>query len=72
MRYTVKVKTGARETKVTQIDETHFEIAVKERPVEGRANEAVIAALAKHFGCAKSCVKIKSGLGSKMKIVEIQ
>lgn len=71
MRYSVKVKTGAREARVTQIDDTHFEVAVKERPVEGRANEAVIAALAKHFRCAKSRIEIVSGHGSRNKIVDI-
>jgi len=44
---------------------------VKERPVEGRANEAIIKLLAGHFRISRSQVKLISGAVSKRKVFEI-
>jgi len=71
MRIFVKVKTGVKTEGVKKIDESHFEVAVKESPEKGRANAAVVKILAKHFKVAKSMVEIKAGYTSKQKIVEI-
>lgn len=46
-------------------------IYVSEPPLEGRANEAVIVALAEHFNVAKSLVRLKIGAKSKIKIFEV-
>ena len=71
MKIFVKAKPGAREEKVEKIGETDFVVAVKEPPIGGRANSAIIKALAKYFGVATWQVEIKSGLSSKQKVVEI-
>ncbi|MBI3267335.1 MAG: DUF167 domain-containing protein [Chlamydiae bacterium] len=71
MKIFVKVKLRAKECRVKKIDENHFEIAVKEPPIEGRANVAVTKALAEFFGRAPSRVKILSGFSSRQKIFEI-
>ena len=71
MKIFVKVKPNAKEARVKQIDETHFEVWVKEPPVDGRANEAVVRALAAHFGVAPARVIILSGYGSRQKVVEV-
>ena len=60
----VKVKSAAKEEKIEKIDKRNFRISVKEPPVEGRANQAVIKALAKYLGIATSNIKIISGLTS--------
>jgi uncharacterized protein (TIGR00251 family) len=39
---------------------------------EGRANEALIALLAKHFEVAKRQVRIRTGHVSRIKLVEIE
>jgi hypothetical protein len=44
---------------------------VKAPPQEGRANEAVIETLAKHFHVPKSQIAIVGGFKSKMKIVRM-
>lgn len=49
----------------------HFEICVKEPPVKGQANAAIIMALAKHFKVPFSAVRIISGHISRQKIVEV-
>jgi uncharacterized protein (TIGR00251 family) len=67
----VTVAPRARSTRVERIDETHFRVAVTAVPREGRANQAVIEALADYFRVARSRVRIVRGLTSRHKIVEI-
>lgn len=46
-------------------------VYLREKPVDGAANTALIKLLAAHFHVAKSCVVIKSGAASRHKLVEI-
>lgn len=71
MRIKVKAKPQAHEEKVEKIDQDTFVVAVKELPVEGKANAAIEKALANYFDVSKSRVHIISGHASKQKIVEI-
>ena len=74
----VKVKTGTKEDKVippplrlVPEDEEWYTVSTKERPVEGRANEAVAKLLAKHLKLPRSQVRLISGATSKRKVFEI-
>jgi uncharacterized protein YggU (UPF0235/DUF167 family) len=40
-------------------------------PVDGKANAELIGLVAKHFGCARSCVSIVSGATARLKLVRI-
>ncbi|MBU3934595.1 DUF167 domain-containing protein [Patescibacteria group bacterium] len=71
MKVFVKVKPKAKEEKVQKIDDINFKISVKQSPEKGRANAAVISALAEYFGINKSNINIVSGSSSKLKIIEI-
>ncbi|MBI2551707.1 DUF167 domain-containing protein [Candidatus Uhrbacteria bacterium] len=71
MRIFVKAKPGAKVEEVIKVDAEHFVVAVKEPPVQGRANAAIIKALAAYFKAAPSRVRIVSGHFSREKIVEI-
>lgn len=71
MRIYIKAKPGSKEEKVVKTDEENFIVSVKERPIQGRANDAIVRALAKHFGVPTYCVKILAGERAKRKIVEI-
>lgn len=71
MRIVVKAKPSAREEQVERIDEQTLKVSVTEPPVDGRANEAILHALAAHFGVARSAVRIISGHTSRNKIIEI-
>ncbi|MCW1888194.1 MAG: DUF167 domain-containing protein [Candidatus Moranbacteria bacterium] len=71
MRIFVTAKTNAKLEKIECIDKTHYKVAVKASPVEGKANQALIKLLAKYFGVAKSLVVLKSGDSSKQKAFEI-
>ncbi|MEK7158077.1 MAG: DUF167 domain-containing protein [Patescibacteria group bacterium] len=67
----MKAKPRSKWQDVEKIDETHYIIAVKERPQDGRANLAVIRALAEHFDLAVSSIRLVSGVASKQKVFEI-
>ncbi|OHA07255.1 MAG: hypothetical protein A2934_03090 [Candidatus Sungbacteria bacterium RIFCSPLOWO2_01_FULL_47_10] len=71
MRLFVSVKPRSRHESVKKIDDTHLVVAVKESPVQGRANDAVIQALAKFFDIAPSRFCIRSGQGGRKKIIEV-
>jgi len=71
MKIFVKAKPGAKNSKIEKIDDSHFDIAVKESPKEGRANQAIIKALAKYLNIPRASIKLKSGTTSKTKIFEV-
>lgn len=71
MRIFIKVKSRAKEEFVKKVDEKHFIVAVKEPPVKGKANQAVIEALAEYFDVKRSRVSIVAGHTSKQKIIDI-
>ncbi len=71
MRISVKVKANTSQERIEKIDDGNFIVWIKEKPVEGRANEAVAKVLAEYFGIAKSGVNLIKGQTSKQKIFEI-
>ena len=46
-------------------------VYVSQPPLEGKANRAVIEALAKYFKVKRNCVRLLSGEKSKIKLFEI-
>jgi len=70
MRIPITVKTGSHKEKIEKADKGYI-VYIKERPVEGRANKAVISLLSKYFDVPKSQIFIHSGMKSKQKIIEI-
>jgi len=71
MKIFVKAKPKAKIERVEKIDNENFVVFVKEPPVKGRANQAIIKALAEYFKVPPVNVKIVSGYTSKQKVVEI-
>lgn len=67
----VKAKPNARVSMLTRLDDGNWLAQLKSPPVDGKANNELIALVAKQFGCAKSAVSIRTGAGSKLKRVEI-
>ena len=70
-RFTVTVKTKKPQSLVEVVDQSHLIISVKSPPIDGRANAAVIIALAVHFNLSPNRINIISGHTSKVKIIEI-
>ena len=48
-----------------------YKVCVKEPPVYGKSNEAIISALTDYFQVSKDSVKLISGRTAKQKIFEI-
>ena len=71
MKIYVTAKPNARVNKVEKHDDVHFTVSVQAEPVQGRANIAIIQALADYFDIPKSRVVILRGQTSREKIVEI-
>ena len=71
MRISVKVKAGSSREKVEKLDDSNYAVWVRAKPADGKANEAVIKALAGHFDIAKSKVVLVKGQTSKQKLFEI-
>ena len=68
----VKVKPGSRESSLTQASDGTWLAQVKAPPVDGKANEELIALVAGHFRCRKAAVSIKSGASGRMKLVKVE
>jgi hypothetical protein len=70
-RISVTVQPNSRSVTITQISESEFRAAVCEPARDGKANRALIDLLARHFGVAKSTIKILRGHSSRRKIIEL-
>lgn len=75
MRLTVRVRPGARADSVGGCWDgprgRALVVAVRARAVDGKANEAVVAALADAFGLRRGSVAIAAGRRSRDKTVEL-
>jgi uncharacterized protein YggU (UPF0235/DUF167 family) len=67
----VTAKPRAKKAEVKETAPGHYRIAVAAAPEKGKANSAIIKALACHLGVAPSRLKILKGVAGKKKIVEI-
>jgi uncharacterized protein (TIGR00251 family) len=67
----VKVKTNARSSALVQLADGSWVAQVRAPPIEGRANEELIALVAEHFHCVKAAVSIKSGRSGRVKLVQV-
>jgi uncharacterized protein (TIGR00251 family) len=68
----IKVKPGARVSSLTESEPGCWLAQIKSPPVDGKANEELIALVAKHFGCRKAAVSIKTGSTGRMKLIRIE
>jgi uncharacterized protein (TIGR00251 family) len=72
----VRAQPGAKKTAIIGVygegDAAQLKIAVQAPPVEGRANEALIAFLAKTFGVPKRSVELVSGELSRSKVFVVR
>lgn len=71
MRITVRAKPSVKEERVEEVGPQEFIVAVKEPPREGKANAAIIRALAEHFGVPPSRVRLVSGFTYRQKMFDV-
>ena len=68
----VKVKPGSRREELTEQPDGSWLAHVKAPPVDGKANAALIALVAAHFGLRKAQVSIRSGASGRLKLVQLE
>ena len=66
------IRSGARETRADGVLNGRLKLFVKAPPIEGRANQTIIAAIVEAVDTARSGVQLVSGLKSKQKSVRIE
>lgn len=71
MTIQVKVKPGSSVSALEDAGNGQWIARVKSPPVDGRANAELIALVAKHFGCPKSAVTIRTGASGRTKLIRI-
>lgn len=72
MKISVNVKPGSKKGPFVEVTpEDTLQVYVKEQAIDGKANNATLDLIAKHYGVSKSRVKVMSGHTSKRKIIEI-
>jgi uncharacterized protein YggU (UPF0235/DUF167 family) len=70
--YAVQVKPGSTKGPLVEVTATGaLTIYVRQRALDGKANVAAIATLAKYFGVAKSRVTIVRGHTAHQKVVRV-
>lgn len=71
MRVVVRVKPGSNKGPLIESDEEGFVVFVREKAIDGGANDAVVKVLAEHFGVAKSHVRVVRGHTARIKQIEV-
>ncbi|AEJ19301.1 DUF167 domain-containing protein [Gracilinema caldarium] len=67
----IKAVPGASKTEIKGLAENRIRITIAAAPENGKANEELIAFLAKKAGCSKSHIKLVSGDKSRLKTLAL-
>jgi uncharacterized protein (TIGR00251 family) len=66
------VKPGSKKGPLVEVgNDGALTVFLKERAVDGAANEGLIKVLADHFGVRKSDIEIESGFTSRIKRIRV-
>ncbi|TAN07818.1 MAG: DUF167 domain-containing protein [Rhodanobacteraceae bacterium] len=68
----VKVKPHSRRSSFLQQPDGSWVAQLKALPVDGKANEELVALVARHFGCRKAAVVIRAGASGRTKLVKVE
>jgi uncharacterized protein (TIGR00251 family) len=71
VKFTVRLKPGAKRNSIEVREDKTLSISVTSRPVSGKANEHVIKLLSKTLRIPKSSCKIVQGERSRVKVIAI-
>lgn len=67
----IKVRPNARASRLVEGDGGRWQAELRSPPVDGKANEELIALVAARFGCRRSAVTIRSGASGRLKLVRV-
>jgi len=68
MKIHIKLHPNSSKEEIKKISDKDYEVWIKEKPIDGKANLKLIKLLKKYF---KKEIKIASGMSSREKIIEI-
>ncbi|TGK00782.1 DUF167 domain-containing protein [Leptospira semungkisensis] len=71
MKIRVRVKPNSKKPYIEKGEDGIWVVAVREPATEGKANNAIIKAVAEELGLAQSKVQLVKGMKSKEKVLEI-
>lgn len=71
LRLTLHIQPGAKKTEIAGIHGDALKIRLAAPPVDGKANQALLAYLAQRFAVAQRQVSLKQGETARRKVVEI-
>jgi uncharacterized protein YggU (UPF0235/DUF167 family) len=71
-KITVHVKPGSTRGPLVEEADGNYVVYVKEKAIDGKANQGVIKALAEHFGIAPSRLIVVGGAAARIKRIEIR
>lgn len=68
----VRVKPRSRVSSLERLSDGTWVARLRAPPVDGRANEELVALVAERFGRPKSAVTIRAGAGGRTKLVRVE
>jgi uncharacterized protein len=68
----IRVKPNAGVSDLSAQEDGSWLARLKSAPVDGKANAELTALIAKQFACPKKSVRIKSGAGARLKLVQLE
>jgi len=68
----VRVKPNSRLSLLEQKPDGTWLAHIKSPPVDSKANEELIALVAKHFACRKADIFIKAGASGRVKLIRFE
>ena len=68
----IKVYPRSSKEEIKKIEDNSYKVYMHKPAVEGEANRHLIMMLSRYLGIKKSYIRIKSGIKSKNKIIEVE
>ena len=68
----IKVKPNARASGLEELGDGTWLARIQAPPVDGKANEELVALVARHFGLPKARVALKRGASGRRKWVQVE
>ena len=68
----VRVRPQSRTSALESLADGTWRATLKSPPVDGRANEELVALVAHRFGCPRAAVSIRAGPAGRTKLVRIE
>ena len=70
-KFSITIKTKSKINLVKELSPNEILLHIKETPVDGKANKAIIKLLSRHFKVPQKNIEILTGLKYKKKIISI-